>query len=174
MPLVVCGDRAGEIDQDFARVRIDGHGRFQRDDLRRRARRTALAVEGAGLELGNRRAGRGLRAGDDLVGQLLDVEETVAPAHRDQPLARRLPARHLRRQIAEHRVGRAHVGLDHRMQHRTRLAGVVELQRRDPEPFLVDVAGAGADAVAADVGVVNGRADIGEDRGRRRRSASAP
>ena len=49
------------------------------------------------------------------------------------------------------------------MQHRARLAGVVELQRRNPETFLMHVAGAGADAVAADIGVMNGRADIGED-----------
>ena len=39
---------------------------------------------------------------------------------------------------------------------------LVELQRRDPQAFLMHVARAGADAVAADVGVVDGRADIAD------------
>ena len=155
--------RAGEIDQDLARIGIDGHGRFQRDDLSAGHIERAFATERAGLELGNRCAGRRLRARDDLVGQFLDVDETIALAHRDQPLACRLPARHLRGEIAEHGVGRPHVRLDHGVQHRARLASVVELQRRNPEAFFMHVAGAGADAVAADVGVMNGRADIGED-----------
>ncbi len=55
---------------------------------------------------------------DDLVGQFLDVDQTVAPAHGDQPLARGLAARHLRRKVAEHRIGGAHVLLDDGMQHR--------------------------------------------------------
>ena len=120
-------------------------------------------MEGAGPELGNRGAGRRLRARDDLIGQLLDVDQAITLAHRDQTLTRRLPARDLRRQIAEHRIRRPYVRLDQRMQHRARLAGVVEFQRRNPEPFFVHVAGAGTNSVSADVGVMNRRSDIGED-----------
>ena len=49
------------------------------------------------------------------------------------------------------------------MQDLARLAALVELERRNPQAFLVDVARAGADAVAADIGVMDGRADIGDD-----------
>jgi hypothetical protein len=69
----------------------------------------------------------------------------------------------LRREVAEHSVGRPHVRLNHRVQHRAGLAGVVEFQRRNPETFFVHVTRARADAISADIGVMNGRADIRED-----------
>ena len=93
---------------------------------------------------------------------MLDVGQPIAPAHADEPFAGGASARDLRGEVAEHRVGRAHVGADHGVQDLARLAALVELERRNPEAFLMHVARAGADAVAADIGVVNGRADIGD------------
>ena len=162
MPLEVCGELPAKSIDDLACLRIDRHRRLQGDDLAARNIEPALAHEGAGLELADRRARRLLGAADDLVRQLLDVGQAIAPAHADQPFAGGLAARHLGGEVAENRVGRAHVRADHRMQDLARLAAPVELERRNPQALLVHVAGAGADAVAADIGMVDGRADEGD------------
>ena len=57
-----------------------------------------------GDQLGPVRRREALRARGRAAG--LDVDEAIAPARRDQPLARRVPARNLSREIAEHRIGR--------------------------------------------------------------------
>src|SRR5208282_1438308 len=81
-------------------------------------------------------------------------------AQRDQPFTAGAAARYLGRQIAEHVVGRAHIVLDDVVQERVGLARLIKLRRRYPEPFLMDVTCARADAVATDVGVMDGRADV--------------
>ncbi len=59
-------------------------------------------------------------------------------------------------------LGRAHIAADDVVQGGVGLAGFIEFQRRDPQAFLVDVAGPGADAIAADIGVVDGRPDVAD------------
>lgn len=48
------------------------------------------------------------------------------------------------------------------MQQFVGLSGVVEFAGRDPQPFLMHIPCTRADAVAADIGVMNGRAHIGD------------
>ena len=59
-------------------------------------------------------------------------------------------------------VGLAHVGEDELPHVVVALAGVHQLADRDPQALFEHVAGAGADAVAADVGVVDRRAEEGD------------
>ena len=83
-----------------------------------------------------------------------------------QALRADLARRHLGVQVAGHVVGLAHVGEDELPHVVVALAGAHQLDDRDPQPFLEHVAAAGADAVAADVGVVDRRAEQGDHRGR--------
>ena len=73
-----------------------------------------------------------------------------------------LAGRHLGVQVAGHVVGLAHVGEDELPHVGVALAGDHQPADRDPEALLEHVAGAGADAVAADVGVVDRRAEEGD------------
>ena len=121
------------------------------------------AVIGAGRELADRGAGRRLRAPDDFIPQRVDVLEAMTRAKGDQPLGPDAGAGDLGGQIAEDGIRGAHVVADDVVQGLVGPALLVELGDRDPEPLFVNVARAGADAVAPDVGVVNGRAQIGDD-----------
>ena len=79
-----------------------------------------------------------------------------------QALGADLARRHLGVQVAGHVVGLADVGEDEPPHVVVALAAPHQLDDRDPEPFLEHVAAAGADAVAADVGVVDRRAEEGD------------
>ena len=118
---------------------------------------------GATRQRTDRGPGGGLRALDDLVGQVLDVVQAVLTAERQQPLRAHLAGRHLGVEVAGHVVGLAHVGEDELPDVRVALTGDVELADRDPQALLEHVPAARADAVAADVGVVDGRAEEGDD-----------
>jgi hypothetical protein len=96
----------------------------------------------------------------------LDVVEAVASSSGRSRLAPISPDAHLGVEVAGHVVGRADVGEDELPDVVVALAPLHQLDDRDPEPFLEDVAAPGADAVAADVGVVDGGAEEGDDRAR--------
>ena len=79
----------------------------------------------------------------------------------DDGLLGDMARRELRPQIAEHLNRHAHVLLDQRKQGLVAPAALVEFERRDAEPFLIDlgrVRGVGARHAAADIGLVAHRA----------------
>ena len=166
--------RAGEVDQDVARVGIDGERALENDLGAAGNVEPALAAIGAALELADRVPRGALGPRDYLVRQRVDVVEPVPVAEDAQPLRADPSARYLRREVAHHLVRRAHVVADNVVQQRVGLARLVELRAGDPEPLLVNVARARADAVAADIGVVDGRSEesdraaLAEHRGQHR------
>ena len=96
-------------------------------------------------------------------------------SHSDaQALGADLAARHLGVQVAGHVVGLAHVGQDELPHVGVALAGDHQPADRDPDALLEHVAGAGADAVAADVGVVDRRAEEGDEHARCGTPGTAP
>ena len=151
--------RAGVVDEDLALLGIDGDGAHDVDAAPVGEVELGRGVVRAGGQLGDRRPGGGLAALDDLVGERLDVVEAVARAEAQQPLGADLAAGHLGVQIAGHVVGLADVGQDEPPHVVVALARPHQLADRDPQAFLEHVAGAGADAVAADVGVVDRAAE---------------
>src|SRR6185437_3860173 len=114
-------------------------------------------------QLAYRSPGGRLRAPDNLVRQRLDVVQAVAVAQLAEALGANLAGRHLSVQISSHVLWLAHVAQDELPDIVIALAAGHELGDRYPEPFLEDVACPGADAVPADVGVVNGRAEEAND-----------
>ena len=118
---------------------------------------------GPGLQLTDACSGRRLGAVDDLVGEVLDVVQAVLIAQRQQPLRTDLAGRHLRVEVAGHVVGLADVGQDELPDVVVALATPHQLDDRDPQTLFEHVATAGADAVAADVGVVDGGAEQRDD-----------
>ncbi len=151
--------RAVEVHLHRAFVGIDGERAFQQDFLAARNVEPALAVIGAGFQLADRLPRRRFRARDDLFGQFVDVVESVAVAQQLQPLRADAAGRDLRRDITQHLVRGADVVADDVEQQLVPDALLVELGARDPQAFLVHVARAGADAVAADIRVMDGRAE---------------
>ena len=84
-------------------------------------------------------------------------------SHSDlQPLGPDLTRRHLGVEVAGHVVGLTDVGEDELPHVVVALACHHQPADRDPQALLEHVAAAGADAVAADVGVVDRRAEEGD------------
>ncbi len=151
--------RTGVVDGDLAEFRVDGEGTDDVDpaavgQVEQRAR-----VVGARGQLADPGAGRRLRSADDLVGEVLDVVEAVLVAQRPEPLGADLARGHLGVQVAGHVVGLADVRQDEPPHVGVAFASLHQLDDRDPQAFLEHVAPTGADAVAADVGVVDRRAE---------------
>ena len=166
--------RAGVVDGDLAEVGVDGERTHDVDaaavgEVEQRAR-----VVGAGRELLDAGAGRRLGAADDLVGEVLDVVEAVLVAQRSEPLRTDLAGRHLGVEVAGHVVGLADVGEDELPHVVVALAAPHQLDDRDPQTLLEHVATTGTDAVAADVGVVDGGSEQGDHAARCARPARAP
>ena len=155
--------RAGEIDQDVARLGIDGERAFENDLRAARDVETALAAIRAALEAADRGPRGTFGAGNNFVRELVDIVETVPVAKDLQPLRAHPAAGDLRREVAHHLVRGAYVVADYVVQQRIRLPRLVELRAGDPEPLLVNVAGAGPHAVPADIRVVDGRAEEADD-----------
>ena len=156
-PVVVDGDLArGGIDLqradhvDAAPVGQIEHGRGPVD---------------GGLQGGDVGPHRGLGPVDDLVGQGLDVVQPVGVAQGGQPLGPHLARGHLGVQVAGHVVGLADVGQDEAPDVGVALARPHQLADGDPQALLEAVPAAGPDAVAADVGVVDGGPEQGDQPG---------
>ncbi len=80
----------------------------------------------------------------------------------EESLGSHAPARNLSGEITEDGVGSPHVVPDDLMESLVRLSRLIQFEDRDPESFLVHVPRAGADPVAADVGVMDGRSEVGD------------
>jgi hypothetical protein len=83
----------------------------------------------------------------------------VLAAERCQTLCADLARRHLGMEVARHVIWLTDVGEDELPHVRVALAARHQLADRDPQAFLEAVPPTGADAVAADVGVVDRRAE---------------
>src|SRR5205807_493148 len=83
--------------------------------------------------------------------------EVVFVHEGDEPVGAHLVAGHLGLDVAEHHLAQPHVGPDHRREVLVQRAAAVELERRDLQALLVDLAGAHRVAGAADVGAVRDR-----------------
>ena len=113
-----------------------------------------LAAVGAVLPAADGRPRLALGAVEDLVHRLHDRLAAIVLDQREQTaLAHARRADH-RPQIAHEVVRVAHVGRDHLQHVVAQLAGVVELERRDPQPLLPDLGRARV------VGAVRGAADV--------------
>ena len=113
---------------------------------------------------------RSLGALDDLVGEILYVVEAVGVAQCGQPLRSHLARGHLGMEVAGHVIRLADIRQDELpdVGVALRASGAVAPHQpadRDPEPFLEAVPTAGADAVAAHVGVVDGGTEQGDQPG---------
>ena len=104
---------------------------------------------------------RSLRAGDDLLGERLDVREPELVQEPCELPGADLVADDLGVEVAQYLFGRADVGGDHLVERLDRAPRVVELHHRDGEPFLEHRPRVRREAAPADV---EGVARVGEER----------
>lgn len=109
---------------------------------------------GAAGKLADLRARHRFAAGDDLVGQHLQVFPAHLGAHLLHALSADVAGGDLRAQIAGHGLVRAHVLRDEGHHVAVEFAASVELEHRDAQAFLEIVAAFGGGAAPADVDMV--------------------
>ena len=114
-------------------------------------------------QLTNAGSGGLLGAADDVVGQGLDVIETVRLAKRSEPLGANFAGGHLGVEIAGHVIGLTDVGKDELPDVVVAFAFLHQLADRDPQTLFEHVPTPSTDPVAADVGVVNGGTEQRDD-----------
>ena len=90
-------------------------------------------------QLAERGAGHALGVVDELGHVFLEFGVAVARGELDQRRLGDVAGGELGAQIAEHLHRHSHIGLDQREQRFVALAALVELQRRDAQPLLVDL-----------------------------------
>ena len=116
-----------------------------------------------GGQLADVRPGGRFASGDDLVCERLDVVETVACAQCEQSLRTDLTTGHLCVQVAGHVIRLPNVRHDEVPHVGVALSGNHQPHDGDPQSLFEHVTPAGADAVAADVGVVDRRSEERDD-----------
>ena len=103
---------------------------------------------------------------DDVGHVAVEPADAVIGRQRQQVLLALLQGRHLRQQVAVHERRHADVAADDPPHRVVALPGGDELQRRQPQPLLVNlgvVAGVATGHPAADVGVVGDHAQPGDE-----------
>ena len=150
---LVAGDRHPHPDLD----------RFRADAVAVDEVREAPGAVRQGGDLGT---GAPLGVLDDVAHVAVETVDAVVGGERQQVLLALLQGRHLRQQVAVHERRHAHVAADDPPHGVVALTGGDELERRQPQPLLVDlgvVAGVAAGHAAADVGVVGDHAQPGDE-----------
>ena len=155
--------RAFVVDQDLTGHRINSNCTYDTDAAAVGKVQLRLGAVCASRKLADTGPGGNLGAGDDLVGQCLDVVEVVTVAQRPQPLRPNFAGRHLGVEVTGHVIWLANVGEDELPYIGVALAGDHEPADGYPEALFEHVTAACANAVTAHIGVVDGGAEERND-----------